>query len=111
MFDIDSRMAAAQERVEQLERQQRAQENRDKEKKRKIDTRRKIIIGELISKHFDVSQFQPKQKQADTAAEFAVLDTFFSMVAKDKTYDALFQKIAGEKFAEENYGGNGKVNA
>ena len=103
-----NRIEEAQERAEQLKRQRRLLDNREKEQKRKIDVRRKIIIGAIIVKCFPcVTRLQPKLNQSDTNREFAELEEFFAAVAKDEKYAALLQEKLGQKLSFDIHEGDG----
>ena len=95
MTNVIDRLKQSEDRVVQLERQSGLQLNRDNARKRKIDTRRNIIIGGLVCKHFpDVMKFQPKSRKADTELEFAELECFISMLAKDIEYISMLSERA-----------------
>ena len=106
--DSVSRIEVAQQRIEQLQRQRRLQDNRDKTLQRKIDTRMKIIIGGIITKIFPgVTHFRPGLNRAADSEEFAELVDFFTAVAKDERFAVLFQEVVERKIlAESNESGS-----
>lgn len=111
MLNCNNHIAEAKERVEQLKRQRRLQENRETEQQRKMDTRLKIIVGGVVVKHFPgVSRFKPKLNKADTSAEFAELDGFLAAVAADPKFSALFQEIADRKLSEDSNDDSDRTN-
>lgn len=82
---------------EQEKHRQIRNENRENDRRRKIATRRQIVVGGLVAKYFPgVLNLQPQLKQVDTEAEFAGLEIFVSTVAADPTFYALFQELMGE---------------
>jgi len=103
MSNNGSWITDAQERAVQQKRKRRLQENRAIEQQRKIDARRRMILGSIFEKHLpDVSHFQPKLNEADNNVEFAALEDFISAVARDKGYAALFQEIISQKLSMES---------
>ena len=104
MSNVSNQIKEAQERAEQLRRQRIREENRESARQRKIDTRRKIVIGAIMIKHFpDIINFEPKLRQADTNLEFFELEEFISTVAIDPNFANLFQKIIDKKFSAESH--------
>lgn len=93
----------AQNRAVQEERRRIRDENRENERRRKIATRRQIIIGGIMTKHFPgVLNLQPQLKQADTDIEFAGLERFVSLLAADSKFSHLFQEMIVENNLGEN---------
>ena len=98
-----SHIKDALERGEQLKRQRKLRENEEKERKKKNDTRRHFIVGRLVAQSFPgISHFQPKLSQADSNVEFMELERFFSEVANDPKYAALFQEVIQLKLSQES---------
>lgn len=59
-------------RTEQLKNQRKLKERRQQEIKRKIDTCRNIVIGELVCQYFpSAMQYQPRHSKAENKVEFA----------------------------------------
>ena len=90
---LDERIAKQAETLEQLKRQKRAQEAREKKKQQMIDRRRNNIIGGIVSKHFPVvMKYEPKHNNTDNNIEFAPLDKFCGRLAErlrnDKALEA-----------------------
>ena len=72
------------EKIEQLKRQKILQENRQKTIEQKINTRRKIIIGELFEERFtDVLKLMPGLTKAADKIEFAGLEKFILELASN----------------------------
>jgi len=68
-------LSAAFAKSDQVRNQRRMAELREKEKKRKVDTRRYIIIGELVCKYFpSLMELQPQQDKESNTAEFSSLE-------------------------------------
>ena len=87
MSSIDEKIVQAQEKVMHLKRQKRIEENQKKEYQRRIDDRRKFIIGELVVKYFpEVLNFQPRRTAEENKDEFASLENFLSTLATEKDY-------------------------
>jgi len=87
MSSINEKLAQAQEKAIQLERQKKLQDNRVKEQQRKAEIRLQIIVGKMVIKHFpEVLQFQPRQTEAENRREFILLDDFLALLAYDKQY-------------------------
>ncbi|MFP3153591.1 hypothetical protein LQZ18_04030 [Lachnospiraceae bacterium ZAX-1] len=87
MLTINEQISKEREELKQLKRQQRAQNIKDRKTADAIDTRRKIILGEMVSKYFpEVLHFQPRQTRAENDFEFLPLANFLSMLAADKSY-------------------------
>lgn len=79
MANISDRIKEAQERVAQAQRRRVLQENRAKEQRRKIDTRRKIIVGGIVIKYLPwVLNLQPQMNEAENNKEFAELKRILS---------------------------------
>lgn len=98
MASDTNRFEDARERVAQEERRRIRDENRKKDRQRKIAIRRQIIVGGIVAKHFPaVIKLQPQLNRADTDIEFAGLDDFVGAVAGDPKFSALFQELVSEK--------------
>lgn len=103
MTSDKNRYEDALERAAQEERRRIRDENRENDRQRKIATRRQIIIGGIVAKHFpSVINLQPGLKRANTDIEFAGLDKFFSRVASDPKLSVLFRELVSEKSADGN---------
>lgn len=82
---VDEEKAKTAKKIMQLQNQKNALEKRQGKQERKIDDRRKIIIGGLVSKYFpEVLQFNPQGSNADNNIEFAPLANFLYALANDK---------------------------
>jgi hypothetical protein len=79
------RLKKIREKKEQLARQEREILAREKEKARKLDTRRKIVVGGIFLKYFpEFQSLEPKRTNEENEAEYAPLANFLSRLAKDK---------------------------
>jgi len=66
--------------------------------KRKIDTRRQIIIGGIVLKYFpEVLRFNPKINNEENNIEFAPLANFLSVLSADKELVARLKEEASRK--------------
>ena len=89
----DNILLQSQQRVQQQKNQKQLQDNREKEQQRKLDTRRKMIIGSIIYRCFpEVKKLQPKRTAAADKVEFAELEEFFTAVASDDKYIELLKE-------------------
>lgn len=85
MLTVNDHINAAALRIEQLKNQKKAQERREKSAKRKIDTRRYIIVGGLVCNYFpDVMKYQPQRTAADTAKEFEHFENILRTLSSDE---------------------------
>jgi hypothetical protein len=74
MPTLDERIAKEQQKLDQLKRQKRAREQREKKIARAIDTRRKIIAGAIVLDIFPQFQsLQPKRNNEENYIEFEPL--------------------------------------
>jgi hypothetical protein len=88
MSTLDERIKRETEKLEQLKRQKKAQENREKQKSRAIDTRRKIVAGAIVLDIFPQFQaLQPKKNNAENYIEFEPLANFLKEIASKKKND------------------------
>jgi len=79
------RLQKIRERKAQLEKQEKTILDREKEKARKLDTRRKIIVGGIFLKYFPEFQtLEPLKTEKENEAIFAPLANFLSALARDK---------------------------
>ena len=103
MPTLDERIQKETEKLEQLKRQKRAMEQREKKKERAIDTRRKIINGGLLEAYFpEFAAFTPKYTKEENEAEFAPLAHFLSALAADKETVARLEAEASRRIAAES---------
>ena len=92
MATLDERIAKKMETLEQLKRQQRARDARERKKQFAIAQRRNTLIGETVSKYFpQVMKFQPKYKNADNMVEFMPLEIVCNKLAKRLKTDEEFR--------------------
>ena len=81
MLSINEQLKKSVHRIEQLKNQKKSQERQEQAVKRKMDTRRKIIIGGLVCKYFpDIMKYQPQRSNADTTEEFAAFENILRIL-------------------------------
>jgi len=69
---------------EQLKNRKKMQERREQEAKRKVDTHRNIIIGELVCRYFpDVMEFQPQRSKSANVEVFRDFENFLKILVSD----------------------------
>lgn len=95
MSEDNNYIEDSRNRTEQLKRQRRLQKNREMTHQKKIDTRRKIIVGGIVIKYFPIIlDIMPQLNEAANAIEFAKLEMAISMLANDEDYLArLLEKV------------------
>ena len=77
----------------QIERQHTAKKIRDKRKKNAVETRRKIIIGELFIKYFpEALSLHPCLNAAKSKIEFECLENFLQTLSNDSQYKLQFSE-------------------
>lgn len=86
MINNDSdRLQKIRERKAQLEKQEKMILDREKGKARKLDTRRKIIVGGIFLKYFPEFQtLEPLRTERENDVVFAPLARFLSSVTREK---------------------------
>ena len=94
-------------RIEQLERRKRLQDNRKKTSKEKSDERRNFIVGKIFLTFFpEFLCLQPQKTSAENEPEFAPLINFLSVLATDEelisTLKATASKITAGKNIQEH---------
>jgi hypothetical protein len=83
----DEQLAASKKMREQLKHRKREQEIRERNKREAVNTRRNIIIGELVSQYFpEVLNLQPKRTADANKAEFEDFEKILSAIAADNNY-------------------------
>ena len=84
MLNVNDHLKKSLLRTQQLKNQKMSQQRREQEVKRKMDTRRHIIIGELVCRYFpDLMNYQPQRNKADTQQEFAVFENILRILASN----------------------------
>ena len=84
MINVNDRIKESVSRTNHLKNQKKLKERREQEAMRKMDTRRYIIIGELVCKHFpEMMNYQPHRNCTDNK-EFTVLTNILSLLAANK---------------------------
>lgn len=102
MFNINNQIQKELEQVEQLKRRNKAKQIRSRNKSEKMNTRRFVIIGKIISTHFpEVLAFQPQRTNADNEIEFASVTNFVKWVALHKDYITMQQQISNHNLEKE----------
>lgn len=92
------RLAQVKKQVEQTKRRRILEENRARESQRKMDDRRKYIIGDLFCKHFPIAlEITPGRSTEEDSISFEPLDNFMEAMAKcqqcyQELEDALLEK-------------------
>jgi hypothetical protein len=95
---LDERIARETIKLEQLKRQKRAQEAREKQKERATETRRKIILGGIVIKYFpQFEELQPQKTNEENNKEFESFANFLACLAEKKDLVAQLKKEAREK--------------
>ncbi len=96
---VEERLAKAVKKEEQLKQRKILAENRAREARKKLDTRRLVIIGELFCKHFPIAQeIAPGRSAEEDRLNFEHLDHFMEALAKcleryQDMEDALVKKV------------------
>jgi hypothetical protein len=102
MSRIDAKIEKKLEEIEQLKNQKKSQQRREQKAKRKMDTRRHIIIGELVCKYFpNMMNYWPQRNRADTADEFAVFENILCMLAANAELVSKLEDEAVKMIAED----------
>lgn len=82
-ISVEERLARARKREEQLEQRNILVENQAREAKKKLDSRRLFIIGELFCKHFPIAlEITPGRSTEEDHLNFEPLDNFMEALAK-----------------------------
>ena len=82
-ISVEERLARARKREEQLEQRNILGENQARETKKKLDSRRLFIIGELFCKHFPIAlEITPGRSTEEDHLNFEPLDNFMEALAK-----------------------------
>ena len=103
MLTLEERIIRSNKKTKQLETQKKIKDKRECEARRKLDVRRNIKIGKIVSRHFPaVLTFQPHRTEAENDIEFALLDAVLSLLAKDKHYVSQLVEN-GQAFLSEVY--------
>ena len=85
MSNIDDHLRKATLRIEQHKNQKSLHQRKEQEARRKLDTRRYIIIGELVCKHFpEMMNCQPQMKKSETAKEFSDFEETLRLLASNR---------------------------
>lgn len=82
-ISVEERLARAKKREEQLEQRNILVENQAREAKKKLDSRRLFIIGELFCKHFPIAlEITPGRSTEEDRLNFEYLDNFIEALAR-----------------------------
>ena len=82
-ISVEERLARARKREKQLEQRNILVENQAREAKKKLDSRRLFIIGELFCKHFPIAlEITPGRSTEEDHLNFEPLDNFMEALAK-----------------------------
>ena len=86
MFNANDHLKKSMHRIKQHKNQKALQQRKEQEAQRKLDTRRFIIIGELVCKYFpEMMNRQPQRKKSDTAREFADFENTLRLLASNRS--------------------------
>ena len=82
-ISVEERLARARKREKQLEQRNILVENQARETKKKLDSRRLFIIGELFCKHFPIAlEITPGRSTEEDRLNFEYLDNFIEALAR-----------------------------
>ena len=82
-ISVEERLARARKREKQLEQRNILVENQAREAKKKLDSRRLFIIGELFCKHFPIAlEITPGRSTEEDRLNFEYLDNFIEALAR-----------------------------
>ncbi|MCL2638918.1 MAG: hypothetical protein FWD48_11195 [Oscillospiraceae bacterium] len=97
-LSLDERIKRDTQKLEQLKAQKRAQEAREKQKERAVDTRLKIIAGGTFLAHFpQFKTLKPQKTNAENLKEFEPLADFFACLAEKKPWVSQLEAEARQK--------------
>jgi hypothetical protein len=103
MDKLTADIAKTAEKLDQLKRQKRDKEAREKERRRKLETRQKILIGAVVMSYFPKLQtFMPQKTNAENDVEYETLAAFCSALAADKQTMARLEEEARRIVAAKN---------
>ena len=96
-ISVEERLARARKREEQLEQRNILVENQAREAKKKLDSRRLFIIGELFCKHFPIAlEITPGRSTEEDHLNFEPLDNFMEALAMcQECYQELEESLFG----------------
>lgn len=70
-------------KLEQYKRREKIKENQSREEQKKLNFRRKVIVGEMFIRYFPIAlQFAPGNSIDEDKQNFEPLEKFMEMVAK-----------------------------
>ena len=102
MPSLEERIKKEREKLDQLIQQQKGKEAREIDKQRKLDDRRKYIVGGDFLKIFpQFKSLQPKRKRAEEYIEFAPLAYFLICLSEKKDWVAQLEKEAAARIAAD----------
>ena len=98
-ISVEERLARARKREKQLEQRNILVENQARETKKKLDSRRLFIIGELFCKHFPIAlEITPGRSTEEDHLNFEPLDNFMEALAKcQECYQELEESLFGNQ--------------
>jgi len=98
MQSFDDRINKQMERLEQLKRQKKAHEGRDKKRQEAISRERQRIVGAIFLEQFpEFSKCQPKRTMTENQIEFAILTHFISGLAANTEYISRLKERTAKK--------------
>ncbi len=103
MDKLTADIEKTKEKLDQLKRQKRDKEAREVQRRRKEETRRKIIVGAVVMAYFPkLETLQPQRTNAENDIEYAPLAAFCSALAADKETMARLEEEARRIVAAKN---------
>ena len=82
-MSIEERIAKSKARTAKLEQQRKAEQRKKREAEKKINQRRNLIVGELVTKYFpEIRNFEPGTK-AENMIRFEPLERILSALSAD----------------------------
>lgn len=104
MSAINEEITKAQDKLKQLKRQKRLEDNSQKKKQSEENTLRNILIGELVTAYFpEASQLNPHGSRAEVKAKFAILEACISLLAQDSEYMEQLKETAKKKISHSDH--------
>ena len=98
-ISVEERLARVRKREEQLEQRNILVENQAREAKKKSDSRRLFIIGELFCKHFPIAlEIAPGRSVEEDRLNFECLDNFIEALARcHQCYQEIEDSLIGKQ--------------
>ena len=85
MLTMDERVQNAEKHIEDSKHRQRLAERAERDRKKKEDSRRKYIIGDLVLKYFpELREIELDTNRAKTQENFSQVDAVLSLLASKR---------------------------